>query len=663
MLFELMHYYMVIFLPFVGFLAAILNSFIEIKAKKKINSLFVASFIIFCTLTSFLFSLKLFLRANNFYMNGFDIKSSVWIDLSSLYSESFISLNWGFLFDTLSVVMLIVITSVSTLVQIYSIGYMAHDPNRAKFMGYLSLFVFFMLVLVTADNYLQMFIGWEGVGLVSYLLINFWFTRVEAAKSALKAVSVNKLGDYGLVMAICLFFYYFKTVDYLTIFQNTEVFVEQHANILYFNIDIITFIAFFLILAAVGKSAQLGLHTWLPDAMEGPTPVSALIHAATMVTAGVYLIVRSSPFIEFSPLALAIIAIIGATTALFGATTALFQNDLKKVIAYSTCSQLGYMFLACGLSSYGLAMFHLFNHAFFKALLFLCAGAIIHAMGDEQDMRRMGGLAQLLPFTYVVMTIGNFSLMGFPFLSGYFSKDLILETAATNFSVVGYYCYTLGLLAAGFTALYSAKLTYLTFWTKPNAYYNVIKSVHEVPSTLFHPLWILAILSIVSGYIFEKNFVGYDNLFWGQSIYVNLINLAYQADVHSLEPAYKLLPTVLSVFSFFVLLLCYDRLNYFFSKLFLNSRVLRSIYYFFNKKWYFDIVYTTYIIKPFYYFSYFFVFKAIDRGFLNTVFLVFPVSLGLFVGKFIKKLHSGYIYFYIFIGILAVVLYLFFRSL
>ena len=323
----------------------------------------------------------------------------VYVKFLPWINSDVLNVDWGFLFDTLTVVMCCIVTFVSSLVHLYSTEYMSHDPHLPRFMSYLSLFTFFMLILVTADNYVQMFVGWEGVGLCSYLLINFWFTRIQANKAAIKAMVLNRIGDFGLVLGILIIFIKYKAVDYATIFAMTPLFVTHEFIFLNITFNLIDIIGFLLLIGAIGKSAQLGLHTWLPDAMEGPTPVSALIHAATMVTAGVFLIARSSPLYEYSPVILKIITVLGACTAFFAATVGLLQNDLKRVIAYSTCSQLGYMVFACGLSNYSVGVFHLANHAFFKALLFLGAGSVIHAVSDEQDMRKMGGLKNLVPFS------------------------------------------------------------------------------------------------------------------------------------------------------------------------------------------------------------------------------------------------------------------------
>jgi len=361
------------------------------------------------------------------------MNSSCFVFLNPWMSSGMFTPSWEFIFDTLTVVMLFVVTTISFLVHLFSISYMSEDPYIIRFLSFISFFTFFMLILVTGYNFLQVFVGWEGVGLCSYLLINFWYTRLQANKAAIKAMLVNRIGDIGLSLGIMVFFFSCQSVDFSVIFSLIPLLINEQFFFCGFSFNLLNLGSFFLFIGAVGKSAQLGLHTWLPDAMEGPTPVSALIHAATMVTAGVFLLARCSPIFEYCFETLFIIIVVGSLTALFGATTALVQNDIKKVIAYSTCSQLGYMIFICGLSHYSVGIFHLFNHAFFKALLFLSAGAVIHALNDEQDFRRMGGLRKVLPFTYCAMVIGSFSLMGFPFLTGFYSKDAILEIAFSRY--------------------------------------------------------------------------------------------------------------------------------------------------------------------------------------------------------------------------------------
>jgi len=369
--------------------------------------------------------------------------SPCYIHLTNWIDTEFFSVSWGFLFDSLTAIMLVIISFISTLVHFYSVEYMQHDPHLNRFMCYLSMFTFFMLILVTADNFIQMFVGWEGVGLCSYLLINFWFTRIQANKAAIKAMTLNKIGDFGLSLGIFTIYYVFNSVNYFTVFSLVTGLLDHSLVFFGIKVDSFTFIGVFLFIGAVGKSAQIGLHVWLPDAMEGPTPVSALIHAATMVTAGIFLLGRCSPIFEYTPSSLVVITFFGAFTCFFASSVGLVQNDLKRIIAYSTCSQLGYMIFACGLSHYSVGVFHLFNHAFFKALLFLGAGSVIHAVSDEQDIRKMGGLKKIIPFTYAVMLIGSFSLMGMPFLTGFYSKDVILEVAYSKFSVPGHFSYWL----------------------------------------------------------------------------------------------------------------------------------------------------------------------------------------------------------------------------
>ncbi len=428
-----------------------------------------------------------------------------------------LNLSWALNFDALTAVMVLVVTSVSAMVHIYSIGYMHEDPSRAKFMAYLSLFTFAMLMLVTADNFVQMFFGWEGVGLASYLLIGFWNDRQSANAAAIKAFVVNRVGDFGFVLGIFTVFVLFGTLNFTEIFalaaqlgQNARVF-----TLFGHNFDGLTLCCLLLFVGAMGKSAQLGLHTWLPDAMEGPTPVSALIHAATMVTAGVFMLVRISPLLELAPVAAGVITVFGALTCFVGAAIAFSQFDIKKVIAYSTMSQLGYMVFAAGSATYGAAIFHLFTHAFFKALLFLGAGAVIHAMHHEQDMRHYGGLRRQLPVTYILMWIGSLALAGFPFLAGYYSKDTILEAAWAADTAASHFAFWIGLLVACMTAMYSSKVMYLTFHGRPR--YDVEHAhIHEAPPTMLIPLCVLAIGALLAGFAAHHIFVGeHADAFWG----------------------------------------------------------------------------------------------------------------------------------------------------
>ncbi len=443
-----------------------------------------------------------------------NIVIATWINSGSL------NVNWSMLIDPLSAVMLVVITSISSLVHIYSIGYMSHDPHKPRFMAYLSLFTFAMLMLVTSDNFVQLFFGWEGVGLCSYFLIGFWFKKESANAAAIKAFVVNRVGDFGFALGIFLIFYLFGTVNYSEVFQQIPTVIDKKLLFLGFEIKSIDLICLLLFIGAMGKSAQILLHTWLPDAMEGPTPVSALIHAATMVTAGVFLVVRCSPIYEYSPLILNLITIVGMTTAFFAATVALVQTDIKKIIAYSTCSQLGYMFFAAGVGAYNVAMFHLFTHAFFKALLFLGSGSVIHAFKDEQDINKMGGVWKKLPYTYALMIIGTLALTGFPFLSGFYSKDAIIEFAYLKGNTTGYYAAGIGILTALLTSIYSWRLIFKTFHGEYNNKEIKIEETHESPIVMLIPLFILSIGAIFAGILFKGLFVGSggENYFWADSI-------------------------------------------------------------------------------------------------------------------------------------------------
>jgi NADH-quinone oxidoreductase subunit L len=450
--------------------------------------------------------------------------------------------DWTIRVDSLTAVMLVVVTGVSSLVHLYSIGYMAEDDSRARFFSYLSLFTFMMLMLVTANNFLQMFFGWEGVGLASYLLIGFWYKKPEANAAAMKAFIVNRVGDFGFILGIFGVYLIFKTLDFDAVFAAAPSMVGKTFVFAGHNVDILTTLCLLLFVGAMGKSAQIGLHTWLPDAMEGPTPVSALIHAATMVTAGVFLVCRCSPLYELAPSAREFVTFIGATTAFFAASVGLFQNDIKRVIAYSTCSQLGYMFVAAGVSAYGGAMFHLFTHAFFKALLFLSAGAVIHAMHHEQDMRKMGGLYKQIPFTWAMMLIGNLALtgVGLPILgiglAGFYSKDAIINAAYSGMGGMAHYAFFLTLLAAMMTSFYSWRQFLMTFHGRyrgaddadhahghaneelghdDHHHAPALSEVHEAPLTMLIPLGLLAIGAVFAGIAFDRFFIGPDSLgFW-----------------------------------------------------------------------------------------------------------------------------------------------------
>jgi NADH-ubiquinone oxidoreductase chain 5 len=521
---------------------------------------------------------------------------------------------------------------------------MSHDPHLPRFMSYLSLFTFFMLILVTADNFIQLFVGWEGVGLCSFLLINFWFTRIQANKAAIKAMIVNRVGDFGLALGIFSIYIFFNSVEYSVVFALVPSFADHYLNFLGFDVHLLTAVGIFLFIGAVGKSAQLGLHTWLPDAMEGPTPVSALIHAATMVTAGVFLLARCSPIFEYAPDALIIVTVVGAMTAFFAATTGLLQNDLKRVIAYSTCSQLGYMIFACGLSNYSVGVFHLANHAFFKALLFLGAGSVIHAVADEQDMRRMGGLKKLVPLTFALMTIGSLALMGFPFLTGFYSKDVILEVAYGKFTVYGHFAYWLGTAAAFFTAFYSMRLSFLTFLSDPNGYKPVLLGAHDAPLRMALPLVVLSVPSIFIGYCSRDLFIGLGTDFWNNAIFV-LPSALNAIDAEFISHFYKLLPVTLSIIGASSALLYY---TFFSGDLYWlkTSTFGRKLYGFLNRKWFFDKVYNELLTQNFLSFGYHTSYKLIDRGIIE---MLGPFGLSKTVlqkSKNIVGLQTGFIYDY-----------------
>lgn len=619
-----------IFLPFLGSVAAGLFGFYI----GRMGSVIITTL---TTLLSCIFSLIIIY---NSITEGYEyiIYISNWIN-SGLFN-----CNWCFLFDSLTMIMLIVVTSISTLVHFYSSKYMADDPHLSRFMSYLSLFTFFMIILVTGDNFMQMFVGWEGVGFCSYLLINFWFTRLQANKAAIKAMLVNRISDLILLLGVLTIFYNIRSIEYFSTFAAISIVKDFKFIFCNYILSIIDVACILIFIGAMGKSAQIFLHLWLPDAMEGPTPVSALIHAATMVTAGVYLTTRCSPIFEYSMFSLKIITIIGASTAFFASTVGLVQNDFKKIVAYSTCSQLGYMFFACGLSNYPLAIFHLSNHAYFKALLFLCSGAVIHAMGDEQDIRKMGGLRRILPFTYVMFLIGSLSLMGFPFLSGFYSKDLILEVAFGSFSETGHFAYWLGTIGAFFTAFYSTRLLFFAFLTETNAYKNIIKNAHDVPFEMGLPLGLLAFGSIFIGYISKDMFVGLGSDFWNNSIYINPIN-NQMIDAEFLSTFFKLLPVILSFLGLFGAFYVY----FFKFKFLYNLKISEyGVYYynFLNRKWYFDKIYYEFINQYILKIGYNVTYKMVDKGLIEMCGPYGLTTIFSFLSQRIILLQTGYIYHY-----------------
>nr|BCY16101.1 NADH dehydrogenase subunit 5 [Trachynema groenlandicum] len=588
--------------------------------------------------------LSFFLSGLAFYEVGLGGSSTYLYLMPWLESDSF-HVDWAFCFDSLTVVMLVVVTFISTLVHLYSTEYMGGDPHLPRFMSYLSLFTFFMLILVTADNFVQMFVGWEGVGLCSYLLINFWFTRIQANKAAIKAMLVNRVGDFGLALGIFGIFICFNAVDYATVFALAPQL--STLTLTFFNIEFnaLNLIGILLFVGAVGKSAQLGLHTWLPDAMEGPTPVSALIHAATMVTAGVFLLARCSPLLEYCSNALFVISVVGGMTAFFAATTALVQNDLKRVIAYSTCSQLGYMVFACGLSNYSVAVFHLANHAFFKALLFLGAGSVIHAVGDEQDMRKMGGLRRLLPFTYAMMVIGSLALMGMPFLTGFYSKDVILEVGYATYSNASHFAYWLGCFAAFCTAFYSIRLLALCFLSEPNGSRSLTLSASEGSWPMGLVLGILAVPSMFIGYFSRDLFIGLGTDFWGNALFCLPANLSI-IDAEFMSTSIKTLPLFFSVIGGLTSFILYR--NYSHNLFMVKTSLLgRKFYTFLNRKWLFDKVYNDFITQNLLDFGYHFTYKTIDRGLIESLgpFGLSNVLIAQVNNS--RAWHSGYLYHYL----------------
>ena len=568
-----------------------------------------------------------------------------------------INLNFSIFLDPLTAIMFCVVTIVSSVVHMFSIGYMHEDKLRARFFCYLSLFTFAMLVLVSADNFIQLFLGWEGVGLCSYLLVGYYFHKPSANNAAIKAFLVNRVGDFGYLIAIALIYKYFNSLNFQEVFSNTSAIEKKNLLFLGFEFNLITCICMFLFMAAVGKSAQIGLHVWLPDAMEGPTPVSALIHAATMVTAGVFLVVRCSPIFEYSQFTLNVITYVGLITSLFAASVALLQNDIKKVIAYSTCSQLGYMFFACGISAYSLAMFHLVTHAFFKALLFLGAGCVIHCLHHEQDCNKMGGLYKKLPVTFAFIIIGSIALMGIPPFAGYFSKDLILEYALSIHSFNGTNIYVLGCLGAFLTSVYSTRLIYLTFLNKTNIKTDTFNKIKEPGFTMLFPLFILSIGAIAGGYLFYD--IVENNAFWFNSIFT-LTEVNYVEEAHHIEKIYKLFPIFLVVLAVIVVFAAYkyvDSLSYI-----LNYKI-KGLVKFLQKKWYFDEIYGFLFVNKLLQLSTF-LWTRVD---INLIDLKGPIGVSNNIWKaaaYCRKIQNGKVFSYaivMFTGIVVFVSLIFFN--
>ncbi|MEP3245848.1 MAG: NADH-quinone oxidoreductase subunit L [Sneathiella sp.] len=517
------------------------------------------------------------------------------VELFTWIASGTFDVSWSLRIDSLTAVMLVVVNTVSALVHIYSIGYMSHDPHRQRFMAYLSLFTFAMLMLVTSDNFLQMYFGWEGVGLASYLLIGFWYKKPSANAASIKAFVVNRVGDFGFALGIMGIYLVFDSISFDTVFAVAPEQAGKTFSFLGYEVDILTTICLLLFLGAMGKSAQLGLHTWLPDAMEGPTPVSALIHAATMVTAGVFMVARCSYLFEYSSFALEVVTVVGASTALFAATVGLVQNDIKRVIAYSTCSQLGYMFFAIGVGAYPVAIFHLFTHAFFKALLFLGSGSVIHAVSDEQDMRKMGGLMRHIKLTWAMMIIGTLALTGFPFLSGFYSKDAVIEAAFAAGTGVGEYAFWCGIAAAVLTAFYSWRLAFLTFNGKPRADKEVMSHIHESPFVMLFPLYVLAVGAVGAGAVFYGPMVGENYAdFWGTAIFI-LEDNTVMKDFHHPPTWVFLAPLVAMVVGSLVAFNMYIRRTDIPVQL---AKTHSALYQFLLNKWYFDELYDVVFVKP-----------------------------------------------------------------
>ena len=625
----------IIFLPLLGFLFCFL---LGKQFNYKVYQISTTSILFLCTL----FSWIIFIQFIN------NKETEIIFILNWITSGNFI-VDWSIRLDTLTAVMFIVVTTVSACVHLYSIGYMEEDPSKIRFMGYLSLFTFFMLVLVSSNNLLQMFFGWEGVGLASYLLIGFWHHKDSANKAAIKAFVVNRVGDFGYAIGIAGIFYIFGTISFDSIFSQVDRFSEHQIQFLSFSFPTLDFLCFLLFIGAMGKSAQLGLHTWLPDAMEGPTPVSALIHAATMVTAGVFLVARMSPLYEFATFTNLFITFIGAATAIFAASIALTQNDIKRVIAYSTCSQLGYMFFAAGVGAYNASIFHLTTHAFFKALLFLSAGSVIHAMHHEQDMRKMGGLFKKIPFTASMMWIGSLAIIGFPYLSGYYSKESILENAFYASNGIAYFAYLVGILTALLTAFYSWRLLFLTFHGENRSNNKTYDHAHESPLVMTAPLFILAIGSIFSGIFFADYFIGYyKKEFWDNAVLLT-------------ESSHKYLPLTQSLISksavaigILVCVLIYsNNLN----RAKNLSYNLDPLYSLSKNKWYVDELYHKVFVLTFFKLANFFWKKGDEK----TIDGLGPNGVSWIISKsssYVSLFQSGYLFHYAFamLGGLVIIL-------
>jgi NADH-quinone oxidoreductase subunit L len=648
-------YIAIVFLPLLGFLiAGIFGRFLGARPSEIITTslLFVSALLSWIT----------------FVQSGLGHQALSVPMLGHWIVSGALRIDWALRIDSLTSVMLVVVTSVSSLVHLYSIGYMHEDPSRQRFFAYLSLFTFAMLMLVTADNLVQMFFGWEGVGLASYLLIGFWYEKPSACAAAIKAFVVNRVGDFGFALGIFLVFVLTGSVSFASIFAAAPGLAHKAIHIFGMDVDAMTITCLLLFMGAMGKSAQFLLHTWLPDAMEGPTPVSALIHAATMVTAGVFMVARLSPLFEQAPDALAFVTVVGGTTAFFAATVGLVQNDIKRVIAYSTCSQLGYMFVALGIGGYSLGVFHLFTHAFFKALLFLGAGSVIHAMHHEQDMRNMGGLRTKIPLTFWMMTIGTLALTGFPFTAGYYSKDAIIEAsyAAALHNVSAGYGFVMTVIAAGLTSFYSWRLVFMTFFGKSadhghahhDAHHDHAHShehhhePHESPLVMLIPLMLLSIGALVAGYVFEGHFVGHEfDEFWKGAIGLSKDNHLLH-EMHEIPSYIGYVPTVMMVGGFIVSYLMYIVYPGSAHNL---AKANPLLYKFLLNKWYFDELYHFIFVRPALYIGRVF-WKKGDGALIDGLGPDGISARVLDVSRRAVILQSGYVYHYAFAMLVGVAL-------
>jgi len=647
-------YLAIVFLPLIGFLiAGLFGSQIGARACEYVTS----GFLVIAAVLSWI----------AFFQVGFGDVQTFTVPVLHFIKSGGLEVNWGLRVDTLTVVMLVVVTTVSSLVHIYSIGYMHHDPDRPRFFAYLSLFTFAMLALVTSDNLVQMFFGWEGVGLASYLLIGFWYKKPSANAAAIKAFVVNRIGDFGFALGIFGVFVLFGSINLGTVFANAATYLPAAGapagapvlTFLGYGLDkqsAITVVCLLLFMGAMGKSAQVPLHTWLPDAMEGPTPVSALIHAATMVTAGVFMVARLSPLFELSHTALTVVTVIGAITAFFAATVGLVQNDIKRVIAYSTCSQLGYMFVALGVGAYGAGIFHLFTHAFFKALLFLCSGSVIHAMSDEQDMRRMGGLRKLIPYTYWTMIIGTLALtgVGIPLTiigaAGFVSKDAIINASFVGQNAAAGFAFVLLVIAAGFTSFYSWRLIFMTFHGRSRASHEVLHHVHESPPVMLVPLFVLSLGALFAGMVFRAYFIGEGyHEFWKTALFTLPANHVLE-QIEGLPLWVELAPFVAMLIGLWVAWVFYIRSPQAPVRL---AEQHRGLYAFLLNKWYFDEAYDFLFVRPAKRLGYF-LWKKGDGAVIDGLGPDGVSARVVDVTREVVRLQTGYLYHYAFVMLIGI---------